>query len=67
LALLEFLLVVQEELPDDEFQDSASYYRIEDIVTELVEFLCTEGRITSDNTPQWEEFETLASEYEVDL
>jgi len=61
------LLVVDEELPDDDLQDSASYYGIEDIVMELVEFLRTEGEIASDDTPQWEEFETLASEYEVDL
>ena len=34
---------------------------------ELIEFLRSEGETTSDNTPRWEEFETLASEYEVDL
>lgn len=61
------LLVVQEELPDDDLRDSASYYGIEDLVTDLVEFLRTEGEVASDNTPRWEEFETLASEYEVDL
>ncbi|MFC6888208.1 hypothetical protein [Halorubrum trueperi] len=64
---MEFLLVVQEELPADDFQDSASYYGIEDVVTELVEFLRSEGETASDNTPRWEEFETLASDYEVDL
>ncbi|WP_149799339.1 hypothetical protein [Halorubrum xinjiangense] len=64
---MEFFLVVQEELSDDDFQDSASYYGIEDIVTELIELLRSEGETASDNTPRWEEFETLASEYEVAL
>jgi len=61
------LLVVQEELSDDNLQDSANYYGTEDVVTELVEFLRSEGETVSDTNPRWEEFETLASEYEVDL
>jgi predicted transcriptional regulator len=61
------LLVIQEGVPDEDLRNSAGYYGLEDVVTELVEFLRTEGKTTSDNTPQWEEFETLASEYEVDL
>jgi len=61
------LLVVQDGLPDEELRDSASGYDIEGLVMELVEFLRSEGETASDNTPRWEEFGTLAAEYEVDL
>jgi predicted transcriptional regulator len=61
------LLVMQEGLADEDLQNAASYYGLEDVVTELVEFLRTEGEAASTNTPRWEEFETLASEYGVEL
>ena len=61
------LLVAKTGLSGEDLQKSAIYYGIEDIVMSLVEFLCTEGEATSENTPQWKEFETLASEYGVEL
>ena len=61
------LLVVETELSDEQIQNAANYYDIEDQVMSLVEFLRTEGETFSENTPQWEEFETLASEYGVEL
>jgi hypothetical protein len=61
------LLVVEAELTDDTLQNAASYYGIEDVLMPLVEFLRTWGETASENTPQWKEFETLASEYGVDL
>ena len=61
------LLVVETELSDEQIQNAANYYDIEDRVMSLVEFLRTRGESSSENTPQWEEFETLASEYGVEL
>lgn len=61
------LLVAETGLADEELQNSAIHYDIEDVVMPLVEFLRTEGEITSENTPQWNEFKKLVSEYEVDL
>ncbi len=61
------LLVAQEGLLDEGLRDSANYYGVEDVVMDLVEFLRTKGEGTSDETLRWEEFETLASEYEVAL
>lgn len=61
------LLVAEMELSKETLRESASYYGIEDVVMPLVEFLRSEGKTTSENTPRWEEFETLLSEYEVEL
>lgn len=61
------LLVAETELSEESLREAASYYGIEDIVMPLMELLLTEGEVTSENTPTWEEFEALASEYEVAL
>lgn len=61
------LLIAKTELSEEPLREAASYYGIEDIVMALIDFLRTEGNITSENTPKWEEFEALASEYEVAL
>lgn len=61
------LLVAEMGMSKETLRESASYYGIEDVVMPLVEFLRSGGETTSENTPQWEEFETLMSEYEVEL
>jgi len=61
------LLVVKTGLSLADLEDAAKYYDIEDVIIPLLEFLCTEGEVSSGNTPRWEEFENLASEYEVEL
>lgn len=61
------LLVAETGLSAESLEEAASYYGIEDVVMPLAEFLRSKGEITSEQTPQWEEFETLASEYEVEL
>ncbi|AUX08314.1 ArsR family transcriptional regulator [Halalkaliarchaeum desulfuricum] len=60
------LLVAETGLTEEDLEETARNYGIEDIVMSLVEFLRTDGEITAEQTPQWEEFEALASEYEVD-
>lgn len=59
------LLIVQEGLTRETLEDVANYYGVADAVLPLLEFLRTEGESTSNNTPRWDEFEQLASEYEV--
>lgn len=61
------LLVAKTDLTRKNLEESASYYGIEEIVVPLLDFLQTEGETASDDTPQWDEFETLAREYGVDL
>lgn len=61
------LLIAETELSEDLLEEAATYYGVEDVVLPLMEFLRTEGEVTSESTPVWEEFETLASEYEVEL
>lgn len=61
------LLIAETELSEESLEEAATYYGVEDVVLPLMEFLRTEGKITSENTAVWEEFENLASEYEVEL
>lgn len=61
------LLIAETDLSEETVREAGAYYGIEDVVTPLVEFLFTEGEETAEITPEWKEFETLASEYEVDL
>lgn len=61
------LLAAETGLTDDDLEEPGKYYGIEDTVMPLVEFLRTDGEATSEQTPRWEEFESLASEYEVEL
>lgn len=61
------LLVTKTGLSEKTLQECASYYGIGDVVTPLVDFLSTRGETTSEPKLQWDEFETLASEYDVSL
>lgn len=59
------LLIAATELSEESLEEAATYYGVEDVVVSLLEFLRTGGEVTSESTPNWEEFETLAAEYEV--
>ncbi len=59
------LLAAETGLSEETLQGTASYYEIEDLVLSLAEFLITQGAVESETTPEWEEFESLAAEYEV--
>ena len=61
------LLIAETGLLGESLEEVATYYGVEDVVLPLLEFLRTEGDVTSESTPKWEEFESLASEYEVTL
>lgn len=61
------LLIAQTNLDHEQLEHSARYYGIEDIVIQLFEFLTSHGEVRGEWTPNWEEFHSLANEYEVDL
>ena len=61
------LLAVQTAVDQDRLNEVANDYGITEIISPLLEFLNTNGEISSAATPQWEEFETLAAEYGVDV
>jgi DNA-binding MarR family transcriptional regulator len=62
------LLLIAETNPSRQsLEESAGYYGVEEIVIPLLDFLGSDGETASDDTPQWDEFETLAAEYGVEL
>lgn len=61
------LLVAKTGVTRAQLEEAASYYGVEEIVQQLAEFLHTAGDTTSEQTPSWEAFETLAAEYGVEL
>ena len=61
------LLAVKTALPHERLKSAANEYGVTELVSPLLEFLNSEGKKSSAATPQWEEFETLAEEYEVKL
>lgn len=61
------LLVAKTGLRQKHLEETASFYGVEQIVLPLVEFFRTDGETASADTPEWEEFETLATEYGVEL
>ena len=61
------LLIAKTGVSEESLKDAATSYGVEDIVLPLIEFLRTRGEVTSESTPVWEEFESLAAEYEVEL
>jgi predicted transcriptional regulator len=61
------LLAAKTDLSPECLKAAADEYGITEIVNPLVEFLQTNGGKSSEAMPRWEEFETLADEYEVEL
>ena len=61
------LLAVKTNLSPECLKTAADKYGITEIVNPLVEFLETKGKESSEATPRWDEFETLANEYGIEL
>lgn len=59
------LLLAKADLSREQLESTARCYPVENLVLKLHEFLETRGEHPSHDTPPWEEFETLASEYGV--
>ena len=63
------LLMTELNLSGAELRTSAGYYGIEETINDLVQFLETRGEADIENTsfPDWQEMQSLAKQYEVDL
>ena len=61
------LLVAAERLSHEDVESTANRYGVAAVVSPLLEFLQTRGETASNETPRWNEFETLAVEYEVEV
>lgn len=61
------LLMAHTNIDYKQLEQSARYYGLDDTVLQLFEFLDSRGISSGEQTPNWEEFESLANEYEVAL
>ena len=61
------LLVVVADLSLEEVESTANRYGMREDIVPLLEFLDSRGGATSAETPQWDEFQRLADDYEVSL
>lgn len=61
------LLLAKADLSREQLEATARFYPVEELVLQLHQFLETRGEQPSHETPPWEEFETLASEYGVEV
>jgi len=61
------LLMVSEDISSEGLKRVSVYYDIEETVDALVMFVQTKGETTSDDLPQWQEFNSLAKQYGVTL
>ena len=67
------LLIAEHEIDQSTLIDVAEHYDREaaidlcDIVRQLCVYLSSEGEVTTTQLPDWDEFETMATEYDIDL
>ena len=61
------LLVAKEGLDPEELHDRAEYYRLAETVEPLIEYVQSNGDTSTPNLPPWEEFRSLAEDYDIDL
>ena len=59
------LLISETAIDRDELLEAAQKYEVDDRVSNLLEYLDTEGENRSGRLPRWEEFRELADEYGV--
>lgn len=67
------LLIQAERVGRDSLRDAAEHYspaagvNLRAIVDELIAYLETEGEVTADQLPSWQEFKNTAADYEIDV
>jgi len=61
------LLISETAIERDELLEAAQKYEVTERVSNLLEYLDTEGESRSGRLPRWEEFRELADEYGVDV
>ena len=60
------LLLRQVDVDEDDLQEQAAKYGLEDEIDALLRYLETHGDVTDDRLLEWDEFQKLAAEYEID-
>lgn len=61
------LLLSEVSIDEAELRATAEKYGVEELVTNFLTYIDTEGVVRKGRLPRWEEFRDLAEEYEVDL
>ncbi len=61
------LLLTRVDIDENDLQEQAVKYGLEDEIDTLLRYLETQGAADSDHLPEWSEFQELAADYEVDL
>ncbi|WP_277543803.1 MarR family transcriptional regulator [Haloarcula laminariae] len=61
------LLLSHVDVDEDVLQEQAEKYGLEDKIDSLLRYLETHGKVDADRLPEWDEFQELAADYEVDL
>jgi len=51
----------------EDLRKQAAKYGLEDEIDALLRYLETHGEVDDDRLPEWDEFQELAADYEVDL
>ncbi|WP_255192006.1 MarR family transcriptional regulator [Natronobeatus ordinarius] len=61
------LLLGHVDVDESDLREQAEKYGLEDETDTLLQYLETRGAVDSDRLPEWDEFQELAADYEVDL
>jgi predicted transcriptional regulator len=61
------LLLSNVDVNEQLLNRRATHYGVSNQVEQLLEYLKVRGRVTADSLPSWDEFQTLAGEYEAPL
>ncbi|SNR66029.1 MarR family protein [Halorubrum ezzemoulense] len=60
------LLLSHVNVDEDDIRTQATKYDLEDEIIALLRYLETHGDVTDDRLPEWDEFQKLAAEYEIE-
>ena len=60
------LLLRQVDVDEDDLRTQAAKYDLEDEINALLRYLESHGDVTDDRLLEWDEFQKLAAEYEID-
>ncbi|WP_160135566.1 MarR family transcriptional regulator [Halococcus salsus] len=61
------LLLSSVDVNESEFRERATKYGLEDEIDSLIRYLETQGALSDERLPEWDEFQELAADYEVSL
>jgi len=60
------LLLSHVDVDEDDLRTQATKYDLEDEINALLRYLETHGDVRDDRLPEWDEFQKLATEYEIE-